>query len=157
MLGERESNVVVKRADMTPEQLQVERLSRRWPRSRGRFPPGPPIRLPFGKQRSLGDFDELERQAFLREHALARQDQQTAKLVSDAMREHCRIERTPIKKPSEVYHFRLAAGDERHENGIIVCHCAPEHRQVAPGMRRPLFFVERRMLRAWIKASHGFI
>jgi hypothetical protein len=56
-------------------------------RSRGRFPPGPSIRLPFGKQRLLGDFDELERQGFLREHALARQDRQTAKPVCDAMRE----------------------------------------------------------------------
>jgi hypothetical protein len=38
-------------------------------RSSGKFPSGPSIRVPFGKQRSLGDFDELDRLDFLREQA----------------------------------------------------------------------------------------
>jgi hypothetical protein len=87
MLGERESNVVVKRAEMTQPELQAETPEQTMARSRGRFPPGPSIRLAFGKQRSLGDFDKLERQGFLREQARARQDQQAAKPVSDAIRE----------------------------------------------------------------------
>jgi hypothetical protein len=69
MLGERESNVVVKRAEMTQPHLQAETPEATMLRERasGKFPPGPSINVPFGKQRSLGDFDELERLAFLHE------------------------------------------------------------------------------------------
>jgi hypothetical protein len=54
-------------------------------------------REPAGRalaQRSLGDFDEFERQGFPRERALTRQDQQPAKPLSGAMREQLAREDT---------------------------------------------------------------